>query len=512
MLTKTIYASIDDPTTLEALIRKEYQAFRIEKDTGGLRIFPNGSDAIPVICTIKIRNDAESADDFTDGMFRFYSTAPFSNPAFREKLLAQIFYTNAQIHFETEAYTPRNSAILNKIATLTEQVAGFRREGEHLVASAFMQDHALDFYSGVIYDISEMTSNARDTLPFFKISEREYQKRCGPEKKFHTVYEQQIQFEHRLIETPIEETLQHYFNEQKYAKIIATAEALPINERNWEITTTLGMAYYAESYAFPNAHAMRQKGVQTILSVKDDGEPHATWHDAMGYVLFFSDPATAAQHYQRASDLGGNVDRHMLASRLDQADRDRKYALRRSRKKPHDAAATPFAGFDFSSFWRDSEYVLENHVFPPPSDTLIKDTEAELGYKLPSSYVYLMKMHNGGAPEKTFHTTEEPTTWSEHGAELDSLYAIGNTGSYTLCGDLGSRFMIEEWGYPDIGVYIGHTPTAGHDMIALDYRFCGPEGEPEVVHVGQEDYFKITYIADDFESYIRGLTAPPEEE
>lgn len=42
-------------------------------------------------------------------------------------------------------------------------------------------------------------------------------------------------------------------------------------------------------------------------------------------------------------------------------------------------------------------------------------------------------------------------------------------------------------------------------MIFLDYRECGPQGEPKVVHIDQEYDYDITPLADSFEEFIRGL-------
>lgn len=85
---------------------------------------------------------------------------------------------------------------------------------------------------------------------------------------------------------------------------------------------------------------------------------------------------------------------------------------------------------------------------------------------------------------------------------MHALAAIGHTAPFSLCGELGSAFWVAEWGYPDIGVYIVDCPSAGHDMIALDYR--SPD-EPAVVHVDQERDYRITVLAPDFETFVRGL-------
>jgi hypothetical protein len=42
-------------------------------------------------------------------------------------------------------------------------------------------------------------------------------------------------------------------------------------------------------------------------------------------------------------------------------------------------------------------------------------------------------------------------------------------------------------------------------MVCFDYRACGPDGEPQVVHVDQEFDYKITFVAPNFEAFVRGL-------
>lgn len=70
---------------------------------------------------------------------------------------------------------------------------------------------------------------------------------------------------------------------------------------------------------------------------------------------------------------------------------------------------------------------------------------------------------------------------------------------------------VDEWEYPPIGIYFGNCPSGGHDMIALDYRKCGPKGEPTVVHVDQEDDFEVRPISNTFVDFIRELQKPTEE-
>lgn len=171
-----------------------------------------------------------------------------------------------------------------------------------------------------------------------------------------------------------------------------------------------------------------------------------------------------------------------------------------------------FEGFDFTNFWDDDYYAHKAYISDAPTNELIADVEKELGYKLPSSYIWLMKQHNGGIPFNTCFPTDTPTNWAEDHIAITGIYGIGREKDCSLCGEIGSQFMIDEWGYPAIGVAICDCPSAGHDMVFLDYRECGPLGEPKVVHIDQESDFKITPLAENFEDFIRGLKSAEEYE
>lgn len=164
-----------------------------------------------------------------------------------------------------------------------------------------------------------------------------------------------------------------------------------------------------------------------------------------------------------------------------------------------------FEGIDFTGFWDDDDYALKNYVGETPTDDYIKGIEEELGYKLPASYIWLMKQHNGGMPNKCAIPTKEPTSWADDHMKIEGIFGVDRNTPYSVCGKMGNELWLEEWEYPPIGVAICDCPSGGHDMVFLDYTECGKDGEPRVVVVDAEDDYRTVVLADTFEDFIRGL-------
>src|ERR1700722_4519433 len=133
-------------------------------------------------------------------------------------------------------------------------------------------------------------------------------------------------------------------------------------------------------------------------------------------------------------------------------------------------------------FWESLD--VDSITGPPLTAEMIHAAEATLGYKLPESYLRLLRIKNGGTPKRRCCPTGRPD-WADDHVEITTLLGIGGKRAIDSPSS-GSQFMIREWGYPDVGVYIAHSPSAGHDGIMLDYRACGLEGEPCVIHVDTE--------------------------
>ena len=114
-----------------------------------------------------------------------------------------------------------------------------------------------------------------------------------------------------------------------------------------------------------------------------------------------------------------------------------------------------FGDFDLTNFWEKSEYALKTYVCEPLTTELIISIESELGYKLPASYLDLMKTQNGGIPLNRCFPTKAPTSWAHDHIAITGIFGVGRKKSYSLGGGLGSQFMIDEWGVSRYwGVYL----------------------------------------------------------
>ena len=158
---------------------------------------------------------------------------------------------------------------------------------------------------------------------------------------------------------------------------------------------------------------------------------------------------------------------------------------------------------DLADLWDDGDYSRENYTEPTPSAATVAEIEAALGYRLPDSYVELCGHRNGGMLARSGFPLSDPA-FGDGVVSVTGIYAIGRDATWSLGGRLGSAFMLQEWGYPAIGICFADTPSGGHEQLMLDYRACGPEGEPTVVHVDQEGDYRITPIAPDFATFVRG--------
>ena len=166
---------------------------------------------------------------------------------------------------------------------------------------------------------------------------------------------------------------------------------------------------------------------------------------------------------------------------------------------------------DATDFWADApgDWVGDvppwhEYAGPGPTDELVRAAEGALGFRLPAAFLDLLRVQNGGLPRRRCFPV------GRGHVEITGLYGVG--GFHGIDNpDRGSRHTIREWGFPDVGVVIAPTPSGGHDAVLLDYRECGPAGEPRVIHVETEGGGSVlTVLAPDFASFAAALTDRPD--
>lgn len=160
-----------------------------------------------------------------------------------------------------------------------------------------------------------------------------------------------------------------------------------------------------------------------------------------------------------------------------------------------------FENFNLQNFWNNSDYALKTYVGQKLTKNMVEVAQNKLGYTFPISYITLLANQNGGIPNNTYF----PIPNTDKFVKVSGILGI-NSKTNSLLGNMGSRALIEEWGYPSIGIIVCNCQEAGSENIMLDYR---KEGVPEVIHVdvkeGEEPV--ITFLAKDFEQFIEGLVA-----
>lgn len=150
-------------------------------------------------------------------------------------------------------------------------------------------------------------------------------------------------------------------------------------------------------------------------------------------------------------------------------------------------------------FWYTKGNSAED-IGKPITDEDIANAEKELGYKLPESYKSVIKQQNGGRVNRCVFP------YNGSCIEIDTLFGIDHDKPSLF----ETSFYVSEWGYPDIGLTVASTPSAGHDMVFLDYSECGKDGEPSVVVIDQELDYRKTKLAGNFGEFINKLVTRDE--
>jgi SMI1-KNR4 cell-wall len=150
-------------------------------------------------------------------------------------------------------------------------------------------------------------------------------------------------------------------------------------------------------------------------------------------------------------------------------------------------------------FWDESK---NYGVHPALTEDALVDCEARLGIKLPSEYIALLRVRNGGAVAREYSAflTSQPTSWADDHVPFEYCHGIGADGASIT----ESPYLNGEWGQPDELVLLHGN---GHYWIALDYR-GDRAADPRVVWFDNEVSEDLT-LADSFASFLEGLVEPP---
>ena len=98
-----------------------------------------------------------------------------------------------------------------------------------------------------------------------------------------------------------------------------------------------------------------------------------------------------------------------------------------------------FGNIELKTFWDEIDERPKELT-----DKMVENAEKQLGYKLPKSYIELLKSRNGGYPVNTCYPTNEKISWADDHIEIETIYGIGIKNG--IDNEYGNKYLIEEWG------------------------------------------------------------------
>ncbi|MCJ8012950.1 SMI1/KNR4 family protein [Paenibacillus sp. KQZ6P-2] len=305
--------------------------------------------------------------------------------------------------------------------------------------------------------------------------------------------------------------LDELHEEDEFQEIVDAIMEIPAEDRDYVLISHLGRAMNnLEAY---------EEAIEQFLTIAEEGKDDPLWHYRIGLAYYYLDRYEDALREFEAADKLEPGDEDTLEFLDDIRSKMASEAIDEQAAEPlekthaevitesesvTEPAVDPDTRAEASGFWNDSEHALEQYVSEPPTDEMIDSVEEKLVFKLPASYIEMMKLHNGGIPRNRCFPIGEAASEAKEHVTISGILGIGHDKKHSLCGELGSRFVIENGGYPEIGVVICDCPSDS-EVVMLDYRESLNDGEPEVVHVDRENNYKITRLAVNFEAFIRGL-------
>lgn len=290
--------------------------------------------------------------------------------------------------------------------------------------------------------------------------------------------------------------LEEWHEEDEYEQIVDAILEIPETERDYELIGHLGRAY--------NNLERYEEAIEQFQTVAEEGKNDALWHYRIGLAYYYLEQYEAAYREFTIADYlepGDEDTLEFLQWIREKNPQDQTEAPQARRTGPADnmVKVSGVTDADFTHFWNDSAPGAGEYIADPPSDGLIESVEEELVFKLPAFYLRMMKQHNGGIPQNRVVSLEDGSQ-----IEISGILGIGRGVPKSLCGTSGSRFIIEDGGYPEIGVVIADC-LSNSGVVMLDYRSSGNDGEPEVVHVDKDNGYSMTRIAPNVEAFFRAL-------